>query len=154
MNTKKRDLPFGGFGLLFVQLQDQKPVAIVTIDRDMLYRAGELDHFFEPAVSDLELVMRNAFTAGSITTQSADAQESLVNGNFNICWSDSGQVDFHDPTIVGAVDIGGGTPQTARRPPMAIVANHAEVAFKRFAGHKQLSSVRYYPRVRIGVRMN
>ncbi len=137
-----------------MQPQDQKPVAIITVDRDMFYRAGELDHFFEAAVGDLELVMRNAFTAGGIAAQSADSQDSRVNGNFNIRRSDSGQIDFHDQTVVGALNIGGGTPQTTRRPPVAIVANHAEVAFKRFAGHKTIAPFVITRGVRLGVRMN
>jgi hypothetical protein len=72
-----------------------------------------LNRFSETAVSNLELVMRNALTAG-IAAQSLmhRTRASMV---FQCCWSDSGQIDFHDPTVVGAVDIGGGTPQTTRK---------------------------------------
>ena len=82
------------------------------------------------------MIVRDAFAANVVTSPATNGQERTLDIDLDVLGSNSCEIDFHDPTITGAVDIGGGAPQTTRRPPMAIVANHAEVAFKRLARHR------------------
>jgi hypothetical protein len=77
-----------------------KPVAIITVDETCSIE-GELNRFFETAASDLELVMRNA------SPQVASRRSPLTHRTrsstvISMSAFDSGQIDFHDPTIVGA----------------------------------------------------
>src|SRR5690349_14543762 len=105
----------------------------------MCYGTGKLNHFFESAVGNLELIVRHAFTTSAIPPRSANAQHAIIDGDFDVGRLDAGQIDFHDPAVLGAIDIGGRTPQPTGRPALAIIANHAEVTFKRLAGHTDAS---------------
>src|ERR1041385_8870660 len=127
------------FILFLKQAQDEQPITIVTLNPDVLDRARKLNHLFEPAVSNFKLIMRNAFTTGTVAPRSAQAQNVAIHGDFHVAGFNARQIDFHNPAVCGAVDIRGGTPQAARRPALPVVANHAEIAFKRFAGHSDNS---------------
>src|SRR5438067_1012503 len=109
------------------------------LNLDMCDRARKLNHLFETAVSDFKLIVRNAFTAGAVAARSAHSQNIAIDGDFDVAGFDARQIDFHDPAIGGAIDIRGRTPQATRRPAVSIVANHAEITFKRFAGHSDNS---------------
>src|SRR5205085_933647 len=128
-----------GVSLFFTQSERQQPVAVITLNLDMFDRARKLNHFFETAVSDFKLIVRNAFSAGTVTARSAHSQNIAIDGDFDVAWFDARQIDFHDPAIRGAVDIRGRTPQATRRPAVSIVAKHTEITFKRFAGHSDNS---------------
>src|ERR1051325_9337661 len=98
---EKLALRRSGLLLFFAQAQNQKPVTIFTIDRSMFYGTGKLNHLFESAVGNLELIMRHAFAASSVAPRSADAQHRPVDGDIDIGGLDAGQVDFHNPAVAG-----------------------------------------------------
>src|SRR5713226_6606235 len=100
---------------LFAELQDQETIVIVARDGRMFDRAGKLDDFFEPAVSDFKLIVRNAFTADAVAAQSADAQKRAVDRDLDVSGLDAGEIDFHDPAVVRAIHVRGRIPQTPRR---------------------------------------
>src|SRR5256885_13591758 len=105
----------------------------------MFDRAGELNHLFKSAVGNFQLVMRHAFAARSVAARPPDAQHVRLESDFYVGRFDARQIDFDDPAIFAAIHVGRGTPQTARGPALAIITNHAEVTFKRFAGHDSSS---------------
>src|SRR6266403_4481602 len=105
----------------------------------MFDRAGKLNHLFKSAVSNFKLVMRYTFAAGSITARPANPQHVIIEGDFYVTGFDTGQIDFDDPALLAAIHICRGTPQAAGGPALAIITNHAEVTFKRFAGHADSS---------------
>src|SRR5438067_3136667 len=133
-----------GVSLFFTQSERQQPVAVITLNLDMFDRARKLNLFFETAVSDFKLIVRNAFTAGAVAARSAHWQDIAIDRDFDVAGFDSRQLDFHDPAIRGAIDIRGRTPQATRRTAVSIVAYHAEITFKRFAGHSDDSVSRTY----------
>src|SRR5258708_1393873 len=110
---------------------------IIARDARVFDRAGELNHLFKTAVGNLELVMRDPFTASTVAARSAEAQDRAVEGNLDISRLDARQIDFHDPSIFGAVHVGRRTPQTSRRPLVARALNQTKITLKRFAGHKR-----------------
>src|SRR5436305_2903434 len=124
-----------GVSLFFTQTERQEPVAVITLNLDMFNRARKLNHLFETAVSDFKLIVRNAFTAGTVAARSADSQNIAIDGDFDVAGFDARQIDFHDPAIRGAVDIRSRTPQTTRRPAVPNVANHDDTTVSRFAAH-------------------
>src|SRR2546423_10962222 len=105
----------------------------------MFDRAGKLNHLFKSTVSNFQLVMRHTFPAGSVAARPADAQHVIIERHFHIGRFNTGQIDFNDPAIFAAIHICRGTPQAAGGPALAIITNHAEVTFKRFAGHTDSS---------------
>src|SRR2546428_5121518 len=105
----------------------------------MFDRAGKLNHLFKSAVSNFKLVVRHTFAAGSVAARPADAQHVIIERDVHVGRFDAGQIDLDDPAIFAAIDICGGTPQAAGGPALAIITNHAEVTFKRFAGHTDSS---------------
>src|SRR5882724_7066715 len=105
----------------------------------MFDRARELNHFFKSAVATFKLVMRHAFAARSVAARAADSQNVVIESDFYIGRFDPGEIDFDDPTIFAAIHVCRRTPQAAGRPALAIITNHAEVTFKRFAGHNSSS---------------
>src|SRR2546423_5532030 len=105
----------------------------------MFDRAGKLNHLFKSTVSNFQLVMRHTFAAGSVAARPADAQHVIIERHFHVGRFNTGQIDFNDPAIFAAIHICRGTPQAAGGPALAIITNHAEVTFKRFAGHDSSS---------------
>src|SRR5882724_11246977 len=75
--------------LLFAELQNQQAIVIVARDGCVFDRAGKLDDFFETAVGDFKLIVRNALAADAVTAQAADTQERAVNRDFDIGGSDA-----------------------------------------------------------------
>src|SRR5947209_6830472 len=106
----------------------------------MIDRAGKLNHFFKPAVSNLELVMRDAFATGAVATRSADAQHPAIERDLNVLGANPGQINFHDPALVCAIDVGRRDPQTARWPLVTRALDQTKVTLKRFAGHNDSSA--------------
>src|SRR5438477_10592004 len=100
---------------LFAELQDQQTIVIVTRDGRMFDRAGKLNDFFEPAVSDFKLIVGNALAADAVAAQTADPQHGAVDGNFDIGAADAREIDFHDPAVVRAIHVSRRIPQTPRR---------------------------------------
>src|SRR6267142_1475053 len=105
----------------------------------MFDRAGKLNHLFKSAVSNFKLVMRYTFAAGPITARPTNPQHVIIESDFYITGFDAGQIDFDNPTLFAAIYICRGTPQATGGPALAIITNHAEVTFKRFAGHTNSS---------------
>src|SRR5436190_7847454 len=105
----------------------------------MFDRPGEPNHLFKTAVSNFQLIVRDAFAAGTVTPRAADAQQIAIDNHVNVCRFDACQIDFHDPTFWRAIDISRRTPQAPRRPPVTVITNQAEITIKRFAGHKSSS---------------
>src|SRR6266705_3030994 len=81
---------------LFAELQNQQTIVIVARDGRMFDRAGKLNDFFEPAVSDFKLIVRNALAADAVAAQAADTQHGAVDGDFDISGLDAGEIDCHD----------------------------------------------------------
>src|SRR6266849_7063575 len=100
---------------LFAELQNQQTIVIVAGDGRVFDRAGKLDDFFEPAVSDFKLIVRNTLTADAVAAQSADAQKRAVDRDLDVSGLDAGEIDFHDPAIVRAINVGRRMPQAPRR---------------------------------------
>src|SRR5229473_6033255 len=119
---------------LFAELQNQQTIVIVAGDGRVFDRAGKLDDFFEPAVSDFKLIVRNTLTADAVSAQAADAQKRAVDGDFDISGLDAGEIDFHDPTVMSAIHVGRRIPQTPRR--TAGLPVRALITIKYFAGHR------------------
>src|SRR5215471_2073328 len=117
----------------------------------MFDRAREPNHLFETAVSNLELVVRNAFAASGVAARSADAQQIAVDNNFDVGGFHSGEIDLNDPAISAAVDVCGRAPQAPRWPPVAIITNHPKITIKRLAGHG-ISSVSHVEGFNQGVQ--
>src|SRR5437867_9078368 len=84
--------------------------------------------------------MRDSFAASTIATRSADAQRLAVEGELDITGANTGQINFHDPAIVGAIDVGRRAPQTSRRPRITRALDRTKVTLKRFAGHHDSSA--------------
>jgi hypothetical protein len=124
------------------QPQDQKAVMIIALDGCVLDRARELNHFFKPAVSDLELVMRDPFSANTVAAQSADAQDPAVKRDLNISGPNPSKINFHDPAIVGAIHIGRRDPQTPGWTAAAVARalDYSKVTIKWIAGHNDSSA--------------
>jgi len=97
-----------------MQPQNEQAVMIIAGDRRVLNRTRKLNHLFKPAVSNLELVMRNSFATYAVASQATDAQQAAVDRDLDILGPDARQINLHDPAIPRAVHIGGRTPQTSR----------------------------------------
>src|ERR1700687_4916341 len=113
---------------LFAELQNQQTIVIVAGDGRVFDRAGKLNDFFEPAVSDFKLIVRNAFTADAVAAQTADAQKRAVYGALDVSGLDAGEIDFHDPAVIRAIHVGRRIPQAPRRAAGAPV--RAQITFK------------------------
>jgi hypothetical protein len=124
------------------QPQDQKAVMIIAFDSCVLDRAGELDQLFKPAVSDLELVMRDPFSAYTVAAQSANPQHPALERDLNISGPNTSEINFHDPTIVGAIHIRCRDPQTPGRAaaPVARALDYSKETIKWIAGHNDSSA--------------
>src|SRR6266513_1528390 len=118
---------------LFAELQNQQTIVIVARDGCMFDRAGKLNNFFEPAVSDFKLIVRNALAADAVAAQAADTQERAVDHDLDISGLDAGEIDFHDPAVVRAIHVGRRIPQTPRG--TAGLPVRALITIKEFAGH-------------------
>src|SRR5215471_6240263 len=105
----------------------------------MFDRAREPNHLFETAVSNLELVVRNAFAASGVAARSADAQQITVDNDIDVGGFYPGEIDLNNPAILAAIDVCGRAPQAPRWPPVAIITNHPKITVKRLAGHKNSS---------------
>jgi len=57
--------------------------------------------------------MRDAFAAGAVAPQAADAQQGTGNADIQIVGPDAGEVDFHDPAVTHSIDIRGRVPEPA-----------------------------------------
>src|SRR5438094_516080 len=91
-----------GVSLFFTQTERQEPVAVITLNLDMFDRARKLNHLFETAVSDFKLIVRNAFTAGTVAARSAHSQNIAIDGDFDVAGFDACQIDLHDPAIAAS----------------------------------------------------
>src|SRR6185503_16793625 len=120
---------------IFPQTQDEEAVAIVALNTCVFDRAGELHDFFEAAVGNFQLVMRDAVTAKAVAAQAAHAQQPFVNSDFDVFSSDSGQVDLHQPAVRGPIYIGGRIPQSSRRAPVTRVVTSAKEPLERSFRH-------------------
>jgi hypothetical protein len=98
---------------------------------------GELNSFFESAVGDLQLVMRDPFSASGIPARAADAQHGAVDRDLNVGGPNSSQVDLYDPAIVRPIYVGRWSPKTSRGPPFARALDDLKVTLTGFAGHKR-----------------
>src|SRR6266404_1378706 len=112
---------------------------IVAFDGRVFDRAGKLDHLFEPAVGNIELIMGDPFAANTIAARSAEAQKPAVERHLDVSWLNPRQIDFHDPAISGSIHVGRGTPQASRRSLITRALDRTKVTLKRFAGHKDIS---------------
>ena len=123
-----------------MEAQEQKAVAIIAFDTCSFNRTGELNDFFEAAVSDFQLIMRNALAAKTIAAETAKPQEFSVKPDFNIVRSDSRQVYLDQPSFGGAVNVGGGIPKASGRTAVLRIVTTAKESLKRVTSHSiQLS---------------
>src|SRR6266446_285574 len=118
-----------------MQPQDQETVMIIARDRSVLDRTGKLNHLFKAAVSNFELIMRHSLAADAVASRATNAQHACVNRDLDVLRSNAREVNFNDPTVARAIDIGRRTPQASRRALFARVPNRPKVTLKRFAGH-------------------
>src|SRR5260370_22881610 len=118
-----------------MQSQDQKTVVIITRDRSVLDGTRKLNHLFKATVSNFELVMRDALAADAVASRATNAQYAPVNRDLDVFRSNAREVNFHDPTVTRAIDIGRRTPQASRRARFTRALDRPKVTLKRFAGH-------------------
>src|SRR5260370_3990941 len=90
---------------LFAESQNQQTIVIVARDGRVFDRAGKLDDFFKPAVSDFKLIVRNTLTADAVSAQAADAQKQAVDGDYDISGLRAGESCFHAPAVPGVVPV-------------------------------------------------
>src|SRR5437762_13106736 len=91
--------------LLFAQAQDQETVGIITFDGGMFDRAGKPNHLFKSAISNLELIVRDALATSAVAARPADAQQVAVDDHVNVERLDAGQIDLDDPAVLAAIHI-------------------------------------------------
>jgi len=117
---------------IFPQAENEQTVAIIALNGCVADRAGELNYLFEAAVSNFQLVMRDAVAAKTVTTQAAYAQQLSIDCDFDIIRSHSGEIYLDYPPLTRPIYIGRGIPQPARRPamPRVVTTTTAEEPFE------------------------